>query len=131
MELFDLAEEATFSVRLHSGDSAADARHHLSAFLARRPDAEDLVEPATLVFSELVGNAAARGAGSVRVVVHLEGHVLRLRVLDSVAEEDVPEPPVGGGWGVRIIDELSTRWGVRPRLDGRPGTEAWAELDLT
>jgi hypothetical protein len=132
MEILDLAEEVSFSVRLHSGDSATEARHHLSAFLAGRPGAEDLVEPSTLVLAELVGNAAVRGADTVRVVAHLEGHLLLLRVLDAIADDDVPPPPPGGGgWGLRIIDELSTRWGVRARLDGRPGSEAWAELDLT
>jgi anti-sigma regulatory factor (Ser/Thr protein kinase) len=81
---------------------------------------------AILVISELLTNALLHGSGTP--VLRLSGSSWRLRV--EVAD-DSPDPPAireagaDGGWGLRLLDELSLSWGTAPR-DG--GKVVWCEL---
>ncbi|MEX2290538.1 MAG: ATP-binding protein [Mycobacteriales bacterium] len=86
--------------------------------------AEDLV----LLTSEVVTNAIIHGRSEVRLRV-LAGQG-RLRI--EVADENSRHPQLPGedadaldGRGVRILDELAARWGVR---DERYGKTVWFEL---
>ena len=83
-------------------------------------------EEAVLVVSELVTNAILHGRGSR--TLRLIGTAWRVRI--EVADDN-PVPPAirqggaDGGWGMRLIEQLTTDWGVSPR-DG--GKVVWGEV---
>jgi len=88
-----------------------------------------------LVLTELVTNSVRHAPygpeRAVEVRVNVDQQVVTLEVCDpspSVDPEIVPEPRgmQGGGWGLVLVDMLSTRWGVR--TNGH--TCVWAEFDL-
>lgn len=93
----------------------------------------DLVSRLAVIYSELITNAI-RHAGISRdatLEVELEAgpDVIRGRVVDPGRGFDpaaVPRrhPRQEGGFGLRIVDRLTARWGVR--LDG--ATEVWFEI---
>ncbi|SDY91048.1 Histidine kinase-like ATPase domain-containing protein [Micromonospora pattaloongensis] len=105
--------------------SVAEARRYVRATLAIWPFAgcHDDVE---LVVSELVGNALRHGRG--RPVLRLSGmrDWLRIEVVDD--SEVMPRSRrsgADGGWGLHLIERLSTAWGVDPRPHGKV---VWCEL---
>ena len=106
--------------------AAAEARHHLHQFLVERDVAPERLEPAELVVSERVTNA------EVEVYSRIDGDAVRIWVSDEVPITPHPHEPTvhGGGWGLHIIHEVATRWGVSPRVDGHPGKPVWAEVLL-
>ncbi|MFM9443539.1 ATP-binding protein [Streptomyces acidiscabies] len=91
---------------------------------------DGLSDAATLIVSELVGNAVSHAQGdSIRVAVSL---ISDRRVRIAVRDESRCLPRLGRpaseddqGRGLPIIEELSDRWGV-DRL--RSGKCVWAEL---
>ena len=86
-----------------------------------------------LLISELVANAfrhADAPGAPVFVAVRASDAVLRVEVRDMGAGFDPAslEPPVaeqGGGWGLRLVGILATRWGV----ERDAGTTVWFEVD--
>ena len=104
----------------------ADARNQL-----KRWSLSALVEPLSLVVSELVSNAVRHGhppfkmlmrrlGGGVRVDVHDAGHTL-----DS--EDPVSNPNNEGGRGLLIVKALSTDYGVDQIPDD--GKRVWAVVE--
>jgi anti-sigma regulatory factor (Ser/Thr protein kinase)/transcriptional regulator with XRE-family HTH domain len=90
----------------------------------------DAFDHAALLTSELVTNSVKHSASSwVEVAYTLELGTLRIEVSDQGRETVHPRTPdVDGGWGLRLVGELATRWGV----DRQPaGKTIWFELDLT
>lgn len=89
-----------------------------------------------LVASELVGNSVVHGRpgpdGRLELRVALDGSRVRLEAIDGGRRLRRPRRSLRsperatGGRGLRLVDALSDRWGVR---SGRP-TVVWAELDL-
>ena len=84
-----------------------------------------------LLASELVANAV-RHAEAAMVGIRFEVMPSHVRV--EVADEgpgfdpaSLPaEPSRAGGWGLRLVDEMSSRWGV---ADGEQGARVWFEID--
>lgn len=111
-------------------ESAADARallRHLTTPLAR----EDLFA-AALVVTELVTNAIRHGgggeddafeigikrsAGSLRIMVTQTGPLFDAREVLGRPRKEL------GGWGLLMLDRLSSGWGVDHERRG-----VWAEL---
>jgi anti-sigma regulatory factor (Ser/Thr protein kinase) len=85
----------------------------------------DRLEAAVLLISELVTNAVLHGTGEIRLIIDVDGDDARFAVSDegdgTPAISDTPGPD--GGWGLRLVGELATRWGV---LDER--TQVWFEI---
>ena len=86
---------------------------------------------ATLLLSEVVTNAVRHAHGGViRIAVTLSRGSLLAQVHD-----DSPQPPhrrasgETGGWGLALLDNLSTRWGVA--LDAEDGNTVWFEVHGT
>ena len=84
-----------------------------------------------LVVSELVTNALQHGEGDVEVLLTATGTNLRLEVLDQGQEAAIPAAQTVtagqfGGWGLRLVDELSDSWGA---VTGPTETRVWMELD--
>jgi anti-sigma regulatory factor (Ser/Thr protein kinase) len=99
-----------------------------STFACRDGDPER-VHDASLVLSELVGNAVRHAEGD-RLQVHLRrrGDVLRMAVRDGSVAGPVPrnaDLEDEGGRGLLIIEALSDRWGWQPRPGGKV---VWADV---
>jgi anti-sigma regulatory factor (Ser/Thr protein kinase) len=81
-----------------------------------------------IVASELVNNAVIHGAGDIALRIAAKGEVLRVAVQSdatpSVARIRMREPGTIGGWGLRIVDRLSVKWGT-----SEPGV-VWADLPV-
>lgn len=124
------------SVRLVAGLRApADARRFVSSTLSGRLGRED-VESAALLVSELVTNAVVHAGTEVEVQLSLDGRVLRLRVADGDTRPPVPRRAVSDelstGRGLRLLEVLSTRWGVEATAPPEPrGKAVWCELSVT
>ncbi|SEL84780.1 ATP-binding protein [Nonomuraea pusilla] len=83
-------------------------------------------EDVLLVVSELVTNALRHGAGAPVLRVECDHDRVRVEVRDTGERLPEPrEPEPGSGWGLRVVDMLSTGWGVRG--DGE-GKAVWCEL---
>jgi signal transduction histidine kinase len=84
-----------------------------------------------LLASELVSNAVRHaGADSVAIRFQVVPTHIRVEVADDgpgfdVATRRVGQPGRAGGWGLRLVDELASRWGV---ADGERHT-VWFEID--
>jgi anti-sigma regulatory factor (Ser/Thr protein kinase) len=93
-----------------------------------RSDAEQLVDTATLVLSELVTNAFVHAATDVRVNVWSSRHAVRVEVEDGGAH--LPKArhyaeTAGTGRGLHLLAGLVDRWGVLARMTGKT---VWFEI---
>ena len=99
------------------------------------PDPGWVLGDAMLVASELVTNAVRHSLCSeddeLTVSVQRQGGYVRLSVRDPGVSGDMAriseDPRWFGGLGLRIVEQLSLRWGSQ-RAGG--GHEVWAELPL-
>ncbi len=89
----------------------------------------DTADAARLLISELVTNSVLHGEGDVITVLIDSGlpESLRCEVIDDgsgfvpVARADRP----AGGWGLQLVEQLSTGWGVR-----EGSTHVWFDLPV-
>jgi anti-sigma regulatory factor (Ser/Thr protein kinase) len=108
-----------------SAAANALARHCVEERLAPHLSADAVVN-LKLVVSELVSNAVVHGAGEVTMRLQ----VVPGAVLVEVADHGTRSAPAirdaadeTGGWGLRIVEAVSRRWGV---YDG--STHVWADI---
>jgi anti-sigma regulatory factor (Ser/Thr protein kinase) len=89
----------------------------------------DDFENAALLISELVTNSVKHGDSEwVEVAITLGSEVLRIEVSDHDKRSIRPRAPdVSGGWGLALVAELATRWGVERQ---RAGKTIWVDFDL-
>jgi anti-sigma regulatory factor (Ser/Thr protein kinase) len=125
----DPGEPRTWSTELRAGSQAgAEARSFLSNALVERGDDLDL-PTAKLLTSEVATNAARHGKEPIELSITLEDEGLRVSVFDRGSGFDPEQLNVRGGrtggWGFRLVEELSSEWGV-DRKEGR--TEVWFRL---
>ena len=109
-------------------DAPSDAR---TALRRAHPDLPpDLMQVVVLLASELVSNAVKHAdSNSISVRCAVTPQCVRVEVTDQ-GPGFAPDPgPMDlsrvGGWGLHVVDELSSRWGV---ADG-PGSRVWFEID--
>jgi anti-sigma regulatory factor (Ser/Thr protein kinase) len=112
-------------------DSASAAR----AFLARLLDgwgvADEVIDDAALLTTELMANAVRQGSGVVNLRVELDDGLLRVDVQDNA--DEFPSTRLGksgstgalGGSGLWIVQSVAHDWGS-DRGDG--GNTVWFEL---
>ena len=86
---------------------------------------------ASLCLSELVTNAiqhpSAEAGDKLELELVLSEGMLRVQVVDPGSDFE-PGPPTEGderGWGLFIVDQLSTNWGMTP---GEGRTTMWFEI---
>lgn len=86
-------------------------------------------EAAALLTSELVTNSVRHSRSDwIDVAITLAADVLRIDVSDQDPQTVRPRTPgIDGGWGLRLVGELATRWGVERRSAGKT---VWVEFDL-
>ena len=79
------------------------------------------------VLSELETNALHHAGGATGVRALLLDDMLRLEVDDASARSPAMRPADGanGGFGLRIVDQLTVRWGYTTSGDGKT---VWAIL---
>lgn len=124
----DVQAASVFPLRLPATPEAtAAARAHVRDFCASttRPTTRDL---ATLMVSELVGNAVRYAPGDITVDVAVRDHRLRIAVTDSSPVQPQPRqsrPMDEGGRGLMLVDALSAAWGID--LTGG-GKTIWVDL---
>jgi anti-sigma regulatory factor (Ser/Thr protein kinase) len=112
-----------------SPDAGRHARVFLDRRYAERVDGRTLAD-ARLIATELANNAVVHGEGRITLCAELVADALRVEVVDEgtgnvPAIREEAEPDGFGGRGLRIVDELSSRWGV---FEGT--THVWADVPL-
>jgi len=118
-----------FATRLApTPDAPAAARAFTTAQLIRWR-ADDAVESAQWVISELVTNAVVHAGTELTVRVSLSGR----RVGVAVGDRGTGRVPPGtttsdGGWGLKVVEHLTRSWGVLPRMGD--GVVVWGVLDV-
>jgi anti-sigma regulatory factor (Ser/Thr protein kinase) len=119
-------DRSSSSTELSSGPrTVAEARW----FVAKALEDEEIeVDPETalILTSEVATNAVKHGKEPIELSISLEQEGLRVSVFDRGPGFDPAEVPAGnpdaGGWGLQLVDSLSSEWGVDRRDDG---TEVW------
>ena len=106
----------------------ATARQIIDGLDRLRPE---VAVNARLLVSELVANAVrhVRREGQIGMHVAVYNGSLHVEVLDPGTgfrpRARTSQSPLGSGWGLHLVDELSDRWGV----DGNGPTRVWFEID--
>jgi serine/threonine-protein kinase RsbW len=110
--------------------AAATARREVTRRLSARV-AVNALEDVRLLLTELVTNALRHGKVTAEDEIGVRAEVaegtVRIEVHDPGRNGEVePRRPGarGGGYGLFLVDRLTSRWGV----DHRDGTTVWAEL---
>jgi transcriptional regulator with XRE-family HTH domain len=87
-------------------------------------------DSAVLLTSELVTNSVKHTESEwIELEIALGADRLRIAVSDQSRATLRPRTPgVDGGWGLVIVGEVATRWGVERHSAGKT---IWAEFDLT
>jgi anti-sigma regulatory factor (Ser/Thr protein kinase) len=108
--------------------------HGLAGVACDAWDLPDLLHPARLVLSELIGNAVIHAGTSMVVTVRRRDQALHLSVSDNDPRfprpRQQPVPPPGPPaaerrHGLLIVETLSAAWGVVPT---RAGKMVWATM---
>jgi anti-sigma regulatory factor (Ser/Thr protein kinase) len=107
-------------------DAVRAARHALR----ERGLAEDVDHTVSLLASELVGNAV-RHAGlsadeDIVFFARMTGDHVHVEVADRGPGFDPDVRHDTAGFGLRLVDKLSSRWGVE---SGAQGCRVWFEVD--
>lgn len=120
---------------LRTGPQAArEARHALDRLAGAMPD--DQLAVLRLLVTEVVSNSVRHGAedeeSRISLDVEIYANAVRVAVTDPGPGFDAPASPQPhpdrpGGWGLCLVDRLSSRWGVARER----GTQVWFELDRT
>ena len=89
----------------------------------------DLLDIAALLTSELVTNSVRHSDTEwIEVAITLARDDLRIEVSDMDSQTIRPRTPdAEGGWGLTLVGQLATRWGVGRHSKGKT---VWVELDL-
>ena len=109
--------------------AVGEARRFVTAAVKAEGCAE-LASTAALLSSELATNAVIHGDAGFAMRVAWTGEGVRIEVYDDGGGDPVElqaDPTSDRGRGLKIVDALSTRWGVAPHPDGI-GKTVWFEL---
>ncbi|MEX0790225.1 MAG: ATP-binding protein [Actinomycetota bacterium] len=125
------AESKTTQVRL-APTAAAPGKARVAVKQSLAACSRDTIEITSLLVSELVTNSVCHGHAvlnaSVVVRIARNGSYIRIEVVDwgQGFEYRTRARPLDemGGWGLHLVDQLSTRWGVER---GAPNV-VWFEL---
>jgi anti-sigma regulatory factor (Ser/Thr protein kinase) len=124
----------------HAPASAGEVRRQLGADLADAGLPAAVIGDATLVVSELVGNAVRYATplpgGVLEVSWTVDPECVRLRVSDgggpSVPARYDAGPEDARGRGLAIVTALARSWGVEvSRNGGGPMSTVWVDLPVT
>jgi anti-sigma regulatory factor (Ser/Thr protein kinase) len=108
-------------------DCAAIARRHASAMVGSGLSSIEL-DDLKLVVTELVENGFRHGSGQIRLTLERQPERVRVEVSDEGEGAAIKIREEGaelGGWGLRLVDQLSVAWGA---YEGT--TNVWADLPV-
>ena len=113
-------------------NAPATARAALTRWLTGHVP-EEVLDDARLLASELIANSLRHAElaeeASLRLAVQLREGALRIEVRDPGTSGEVaprePDCVAGGGFGLHLVELISTRWGV----NRTGGTHVWFEVD--
>ena len=118
-----------------SSASPRDARkfcsEQLRDHLGSTRQADDIVDAAELIVSELITNAINASCSCTELTLSCEGESLRIAVGDDRSGQPLLKAPTEReehGRGLAIVDALAASWGVVARAED--GKQVWAELTL-
>jgi hypothetical protein len=115
----------SFSMIEHEFSPDPESVAKVRRFLVRHLSGSVLIDDIMLVTSELATNSIVHARTPFEVAI-VRASVLRVEVSDrSVAVPLIGESSNGHGYGLRIVDSLSTRWGVAVTP---PGKTVWVEF---
>jgi hypothetical protein len=104
---------------------------HLTAAFGYGAEAQPAIDDTVTVVSELITNAVQSGCASTELRLDVHRDHVRVAVTDDSPGEPRllnPGPSEERGRGLRLVDELSSSWGVTP-LDH--GKQVWAVVAAT
>lgn len=106
----------------------AAARRFVDAVLGDDLGAERQADTRLLV-SELVTNALRHTGTEIELCLVRHGDTVEVGVRDYGGGHPVKKAQAGedGGWGLRLLDLITSRWGVETE---RPGKTVWFHLRL-
>ncbi|MDP9341919.1 MAG: ATP-binding protein [Actinomycetota bacterium] len=112
-------------------DSPAEARDALRGLSRELP--QPLVEDIRLLVSELVTNSVRHAGLGPEATIRLRADILPDRVRVEVTDpgpgfepgQESPNIYQDSGWGLYLVGQVATRWGVE--LD--EATKVWFEID--
>ena len=116
------------SVQLTADPRNVSRARHLLREALTASGADELIDSATLVLSELVTNAFVHAGTPVQLSVAATAAGVRVEVEDGGAHAPVRRryaETAGTGRGLQLVEELSDRWGVD---DTSRGKRVWFEL---
>lgn len=100
--------------------AVAAARRFAAEVLSGRDP--ELIEAGQLMISELTTNCVRHAEGGFEVTIALSGEEVRVDVRDYSPGQPAMQSPrtdAPSGRGLRIVDVLSRRWGVRHEAAGK------------
>lgn len=112
----------------HGVDAASRARRVCGNVLRVRGVEEDAFYSTQSVVTELVANALKHAGSPVGLAVLVDPARVQVRVGDDGADAPVllvDRPGLRAGRGLRLVDELASRWGVDRTATGKV---VWAEV---
>ena len=86
----------------------------------------------SLLVTELVSNGVRHAQTQLDLTLSLDGPCLRIAVFDGLPRAPVPrlrQELTVGGWGLALIESLSTDWGTD--IDDSRGKTVWFEIDTS
>ncbi|MFE2954380.1 ATP-binding protein [Embleya sp. NPDC059267] len=109
--------------------ASSRARNAVRTTLAGWAWDEEHIEAVVLVVSELLTNAHLHTDGEVRLALRRTRRGVRLSVTDTDPRMPMRRntgPEHEGGFGLHILDTITTGWGVRTH---RSDKTVWADID--
>jgi two-component sensor histidine kinase len=112
-------------------DSSIPAARARLRTLVKGKLTSDAVEVAGLLLTELATNAVMHARTPFTVAVIFVPTGLRIHVDDGSSRQPrlvgvADRPGTPGGWGLQLVDQMATRWGVDVQAEGK---SVWFELD--
>jgi hypothetical protein len=105
--------------------SVGAARRFVADVLASRDFAEESIERAMLLTSEIITDAMARAGTEVELEVVADHPMVRVEVHNLATFSDHHDGP-GGAYRLRLLHGLSEAWGVDEM--GVGGSSTWFEI---
>ncbi|MCX2967782.1 MULTISPECIES: ATP-binding protein [Streptomyces] len=110
----------------HERGALARTREHVRRVLAEWRCPREQTGTVVLLVSELVTNVHRHAGGPAELELCLRDGLVRVAVGDaSVRAPAVREPGLQGGFGMHLVERLSSAWGVCHLPDGK---EVWAAV---
>jgi anti-sigma regulatory factor (Ser/Thr protein kinase) len=114
----------------HRVDSVPAARAFLAQLLSGWEIADQVIDEASLLATELMSNAVEHGSGVVNLEIAVHNGVLRVGVHDDAADTpvvvDVADSSLSGR-GIWLVQSIARDWGSDSSGE-EPGKTVWFEL---